>query len=147
MADNVTSREPRYVGFWMRVFASIIDTLILVVFIGLIAFAVYGTQYLRLHYDGKTTLFDFLVQVLLPALAVIVFWRYRGATPGKMLRKLQIVRADDYGEISIGMALLRYVGYFISAIALGLGFLSIIWDAEKRGWHDKIAGTRVIRVR
>jgi len=85
MADNVmTSREPRYVGFWMRVFASIIDSLILVVFIGLIAFAVYGMQYVRLSSQGKTLMFDLLVQGLLPALAVIVFWRYRGATPGKI---------------------------------------------------------------
>src|SRR2546427_9145120 len=77
----------------------------------------------------------------------IGFWSAGGATPGKMLMKLQIVRADDGGEISVGTALLRYVGYFISGIAVGLGFLWIIWDDKKQGWHDKIAGTRVIRVR
>ena len=46
--DTTVKREPQYVGFWKRVFASIIDTLILVVVIGLIAVAVYGMQYVRL---------------------------------------------------------------------------------------------------
>ena len=145
MADNVTSREPRYVGFWMRVFASIIDTLILVVFIGLIAFAVYGTQYLRLHYDGKTTLFDFLVQVLLPALAVIVFWRYRGATPGKMLISARIVDAKTLGTPSTGKLIGRYFAYIVSTIPILLGFLWIAFDKRKQGWHDKLAGTVVIQ--
>ena len=52
------------------------------------------------------------------------------------------VRDDAYW-----VALLRYVGYIVSGIAIGLGFLWIIWDDKKQGWHDKIASTKVIRVR
>jgi len=144
MADNVmTSREPRYVGFWMRVFASIIDTLILVVFIGLIAFAVYGMQYLRLSSDGKTVMFDLLVQWLLPALAVIVFWRYRGATPGKMLISAKIVDAETLGTPSTGQLIGRYFAYIVSCIFM-LGFIWVAFDKRKQGWHDKLAGTVVI---
>ena len=146
MADNVmTSREPRYVGFWMRVIASIIDTLILVVFIGLIAVAVYGMQYLRLSSEGKTVMFDLLVQGLLPALAVIVFWRYRGATPGKMLISAKIVDAGTLGTPSTGQLIGRYFAYIVSCIFM-LGFIWIAFDRRKQGWHDKLAGTVVINV-
>jgi uncharacterized RDD family membrane protein YckC len=144
MADKVmTSREPRYVGFWMRFFASIIDTLILVVFIGLIAFAVYGMQYVRLSSEGKTVMFDLLVQGLLPALAVIVFWRYRGATPGKMLISAKIVDAETLGTPSTGKLIGRYFAYIVSCIFM-LGFIWIAFDKRKQGWHDKLAGTVVI---
>jgi uncharacterized RDD family membrane protein YckC len=145
MADNVmTSREPRYVGFWMRVFASIIDSLILVVFIGLIAFAVYGMQYVRLSSEGKTLMFDLLVQGLLPALAVIVFWRYRSATPGKMLISAKIVDAETLGTPSTGQLIGRYFAYIVSCIFM-LGFIWIAFDKRKQGWHDKLAGTVVIQ--
>jgi uncharacterized RDD family membrane protein YckC len=143
MAETVTSREPQYVGFWMRVFATIIDTLILIAVIGLIAVAVYGTQYLRLYYDGKTALFDFLVQGVLPALAVIVFWRYRGATPGKMLISARIVDANTFGTPSTGKLVGRYFAYIVSCIFM-LGFIWIAFDKRKQGWHDKLAGTVVI---
>jgi len=145
MADNVmTSREPRYVGFWMRVFASIIDSLILVVFIGVIAFAIYGMQYVRLSSEGKTLMFDLLVQGLLPALAVIVFWRYRGATPGKMLISAKIVDAETLGTPSTGQLIGRYFAYIVSCIFM-LGFIWIAFDRRKQGWHDKLAGTVVIQ--
>jgi len=145
MADNVTtSRELRYVGFWMRVFASLIDTLILVVFIGLIALAVYGLQYVRLSSEGQTLMFDLLVQGLLPALAVIVFWRYRGATPGKMLISAKIVDAQTLGTPSTGQLIGRYFAYIVSCIFM-LGFIWIAFDRRKQGWHDKLAGTVVIR--
>src|SRR5882762_2468816 len=143
MADIVTSREPQYVGFWKRVFASIIDTLILVVVIGLIAVAVYGMQYVRLSSQGKTVMFDLLVQGLLPALAVVVFWRYRGATPGKMLISAKIVDAETFGTPSTGKLIGRYFAYIVSCIFM-LGFIWIAFDKRKQGWHDKLAGTVVI---
>jgi uncharacterized RDD family membrane protein YckC len=142
MAETVTSREPRYVGFWKRVFASIIDTLILVVVIGLIAVAVYGVQYVRLSSEGKTLMFDLLG--LLPALAVIVFWRYRGATPGKMLISAKIADADTLGTPSTGKLIGRYFAYIVSCIFM-LGFIWVAFDKRKQGWHDKLAGTVVIQ--
>jgi uncharacterized RDD family membrane protein YckC len=49
--------------------------------------------------------------------------------------------------MTFGLAFLRWVGYIISAVVLYLGFVWIAFDAKKQGWHDKIAGTVVIRVR
>jgi uncharacterized RDD family membrane protein YckC len=40
--------------------------------------------------------------------------------------------------------IIRYLGYYVSIFALGLGFLWVAWDDKKQGWHDKMAGTVVI---
>jgi uncharacterized RDD family membrane protein YckC len=143
MADIVTSRDPKYVGFWKRVLATLIDSLILVVFIGLIAIAFYGREYLRLSNEGKTVIFDLVVQGLLPALAVIFFWRYRSATPGKMLISAKIADADTFGTPSTGKLIGRYFAYILSCFFM-LGFIWVAFDKRKLGWHDKLAGTVVI---
>jgi uncharacterized RDD family membrane protein YckC len=142
MAD--TQRAPVYVGFWKRFLAFFIDSFIVAVVILGIALAVYGRNYMELSQGGKTLLFDLLVQVILPALAVILFWRYRGATPGKILLSMKIVDADTLGVPSTGKLVGRYFAYFVSMIPLFLGFLWIAFDKRKQGWHDKLAGTVVI---
>ena len=144
MADNVTSREPKYVGFWMRLFAFFIDSLILTVIIALILIAIFGRNYIQLSMQGKTLWADILFQVVLPALAAILFWRYRGATPGKMLISARIVDARTFGPPATGKLVGRYFAYLASIIPLFLGFLWIAFDKRKQGWHDKLAGTVVI---
>ncbi|MBI4337857.1 MAG: RDD family protein [Chloroflexi bacterium] len=69
----------------------------------------------------------------------------RGQTLGKMALGIKVV--DERGQVpGVGRAALREViGKFLSALALGLGFLWIAWDGKKQGWHDKIATTFVVR--
>lgn len=75
----------------------------------------------------------------------IAFWvKNDGRTPGKMAMKVKVVKGDG-SPITFGTALLRWIGTIISALPLGLGFFWIIWDSEKQGWHDKIAGTYVVK--
>jgi len=143
MTDNLTQREPRYAGFWKRLLAFFIDTLILVTVFVTIAIAIYGREYVRLASAGQTLLFDVLVQVVLPAVAAILFWRYRGATPGKMLVSARIVDAATLGAPSTGQLIGRYFAYIVSSIFM-LGFVWIAFDKRKQGWHDKLAGTVVI---
>jgi uncharacterized RDD family membrane protein YckC len=144
MADEPTSSEPRYAGFWRRLLAFLIDTLILSVVIGLILVAIYGRSYVELSAQGKTLWADILFQVVLPALAAILFWRYRGATPGKMLLSARIVDAGTFGPPSTGKLIGRYFAYLVSLIPIFLGFLWIAFDKRKQGWHDKLAGTVVV---
>ena len=144
MTESVAQPTPKYVGFWKRLLASFIDSVIVGVVILGIALAVYGRQYMALSQGGKTVLFDLLVQGILPALAVILFWRYRGATPGKMLLSMKIVDADTLRAPSTGKLIGRYFAYLVSMIPLFLGFLWIAFDKRKQGWHDKLAGTVVI---
>jgi uncharacterized RDD family membrane protein YckC len=76
---------------------------------------------------------------------LITFWAYRGATPGKMALGLRVVRQDGE-DVDVSVAALRFVGYMVSGIVLGLGFLWVVCDSNNEGWHDKIAKTRVIHV-
>jgi len=144
MADETVRVEPQYVGFWKRLFATLIDSLAMISVVVPIALAVYGTQYLQLNAAGKTLAFDWLMNGLL-VVAIIVFWRYRGATPGKMLVSAKIVDANTLGAPSTGKLVGRYFAYFVSTIPFCLGFLWIAFDKRKQGWHDKLAGTVVIR--
>jgi uncharacterized RDD family membrane protein YckC len=69
----------------------------------------------------------------------------RGATIGKKVFGMRVVTADGQ-NIGFGRSLLRHtVGYFVSGLFFGLGFLWIGFDPHKQGWHDKIAGTYVVR--
>lgn len=133
-----------YAGFWLRVLASVIDTILVSIVTVPILLAIYGRDYF-----DDTALFsgpaDVLVSYVLPAVAVILFWIARQATPGKMALSLKIVDADDFGPLSKGQAVGRYFGYYVSIFGLMLGFLWVAFDPRKQGWHDKLARTVVIR--
>jgi uncharacterized RDD family membrane protein YckC len=73
------------------------------------------------------------------------FWARRGATPGMKAMGLKVVRDADGGPISGGQAVLRLVGYWISGAVFYLGYIWILVDKRRRGWHDLIAGTVVIK--
>jgi uncharacterized RDD family membrane protein YckC len=86
-----------------------------------------------------------LLNYILPAVAVVIFWVYKSATPGKIVLKLTIVDAKTGGKPSVGQFIGRYLAYYISSIPLLLGILWVGIDKRKQGWHDKLAGTVVIR--
>ncbi len=136
-----------YVGFWPRVGASLIDSLLMMMVTMPILYAVYGREYFL--QNEQTSLVAGPVDVLLswvfPIVAVLIFWIKRSATPGKMLIRAKIVDAETLRPTTPGKLLLRYIGYYLSAIPLGLGFIWIGIDQRKQGWHDKIARTVVIR--
>jgi uncharacterized RDD family membrane protein YckC len=93
----------------------------------------------------STGFIDILVTWILPLVAVIWFWVAKQATPGKMLLSLRVVDAKTGGRLSVGQSLVRYVGYFVSTFPFCLGLIWVGIDSKKQGWHDKIAGTVVIR--
>jgi uncharacterized RDD family membrane protein YckC len=141
MTEEVERLE--YVGFWKRVGAAVIDTLLIVFITMPLLLAIYGKKYFA--YPGLIAgPADFLITWVLPAVAVIVFWVSAGATPGKMAMSARIVDAESGGAISVGQSVIRYLGYFVSMIPLFVGLIWVAFDARKQGWHDKIAGTVVI---
>ena len=127
------ARNVEYMGFWIRLPALLIDVILLVIAGLVIRFAL-----------GESTLTSVLSLAFNLGYAVILT-AWRGQTVGKMALGIQVVDRD--GNIpGIGAVLLReIVGKFLSGIALGLGYLWVAWDREKRGWHDHIAGTYVVR--
>jgi uncharacterized RDD family membrane protein YckC len=62
-----------------------------------------------------------------------------------MLLSLRIVDASTGGKMSVGQAIGRYFAYIPSMLVIFLGFFWIGWDSRKQGWHDKLAGTLVVR--
>jgi uncharacterized RDD family membrane protein YckC len=89
--------------------------------------------------------FGVLVEWILPALAVIVFWIAKQTTLGKMVISAKILDADSGKAPSTRQFIARYLAYYVSLIPLGLGFLWIAFDKRKQGWHDKLAATVAVR--
>lgn len=88
---------------------------------------------------------DFLLTYIFPVVATILFWFWKQATPGKMLLAAKIVDEKTGGEPSIEQYLIRYIGYVVSIVPLFLGVIWVAFDSKKQGWHDKMAGTVVVR--
>ncbi len=122
--------------------ASVIDMLILLIVVVPLLLAIYGRAYLQQM--GLAGFWDFVIQVVLPAVATVLFWRYRGATPGKMAVSARIVDATTGGPPSTARLIGRYFGYIVSTLPLFLGFIWIAIDRRKQGFHDKLANTVVV---
>lgn len=136
--------EPEYAGFWIRTGAAIIDSILVLIIIIPILSAIYGIDY---WFDQSIVkgFWDVMFNYILPAIAIIIFWTYKSATPGKMVLKLKIVDAKTGDQPSTGQLIGRYFGYYISTIPLLLGIIWVGIDKRKQGWHDKLAGTVVIK--
>lgn len=169
-----TTGEPRYGGFWIRFLAAILDGIVLSIVLTplyvLLGWWLFksvsgvisgiptsptaeeitrvqgqiGTSLLGL--TAKTTGFSFLGTLISWAYYVI-FTGAWGATLGKMALGVKVVNRD-LQKIGYGTAFLREViGKIVSSLIFLLGFLWIAFDPKKQGWHDKIAGTYVIKSR
>lgn len=73
------------------------------------------------------------------------FWAKSGQTPGMKLAMIKVVRDADGGPITMGQAILRLFGYWVSGLVFYLGYIWIFIDKRHRGWFDLIAGTIVIK--
>ena len=149
--------EPRYVGFWARFLAMFIDNIWVTIVLVLVVMGIFGQDFMAMmamppdaspeaiSMAAQGAAGSLLAQLLLPAALIVGFWVWKAATPGKMVISAKIVDAKTLGKPSTGQLIVRYIGYFISAFVFGLGFLWVAFDKRKQGWHDKIAGTLVIK--
>ena len=74
----------------------------------------------------------------------VALWTWKGTTVGGIICKVQVVRTDG-DPLNFTDALVRALGSIFSVAAAGLGWLWMLWDANRQTWHDKIAGTLVVR--
>lgn len=84
------------------------------------------------------------IWLLLLGIYGALMWRLRGTTVGGIIFNLRVVRLDGR-EIDWATSIVRALGCYLSAAAVGLGFIWIAIDPERQGWHDKIAGTVVVK--
>lgn len=128
-----------YAGFWRRVLASIIDSII--VSIPQVAIVLAAGWSLTDNSDPRPNLVGLVL-----AFAYMVYFHSsaRQATPGKMA--LGIVVTDiDGNRLSVGRAAGRYLATLLSAIILGIGFIMVAFTKNKQGLHDLIADTLVVQ--
>jgi uncharacterized RDD family membrane protein YckC len=114
-------------GFWVRMAALLLDVLLV------------GFVMSLLHPFGNTHL-------VVLAIYGAVMWKLRGTTVGGIVFDLHVVRLDGR-PIDWETAIVRALGCFLSLFVVFLGFIWIAFDHNNQAWHDKIAGTVVVRAK
>lgn len=134
MHNKIVEPARPYSGFWKRFLAYSIDSIIVnIIILSLGASISFGTG------SG----FSYFPGALIAAAYFIFFWLRDGQTLGNRLLAIKVVREGNQ-PLDISTGIIRYIGYLLSSVVFGLGFLWVIWDKKKQGWHDKIAKTLVI---
>jgi uncharacterized RDD family membrane protein YckC len=113
-------------GFWIRIAGLLLDLILLSVIAAI------------LTSGGKVAIFGMAVYAA-------VLWKLKGTTIGGVICGLKVVRLDNR-PIDWGTAIVRALGCFLSLVVFGLGFIWVAIDDDAQSWHDKIAGTTVVRV-
>jgi uncharacterized RDD family membrane protein YckC len=147
-------RSVRYGGFWIRAIALLIDGIIIGVATYPITFLIYAAFGVTLFNASRDVTpemlsrliagagFSFLINFAISLTYESWFWVNRGATPGKMIFGLQVLRPT--GErLTWGRAIGRVFGRWLSSLTLGIGYLIAAFDSEKRALHDFVCDTRV----
>jgi uncharacterized RDD family membrane protein YckC len=138
--DYVAQTRVRYASFGERLLATIVDGFILAIPSMMISVVAQRSESV-----GLTCLLQ-LINLGLGLAYSVVFLGAMGRTPGKLFLGLHVTGPDNsLGGLGYGRALLRYIGYIPSTLALFLGYLWMLWDPEKQAWHDKIAETHVVK--
>ena len=139
-------KETVYVGFWLRLFAIFVDIFLVgLVYVGLEAL-LFGIEF-DPHKQTEMGFVSASVELfswVITFFYFFLFWVFAQRTPGKMLIGARIVDARTGGRPTAGKFFLRLIGYQFSAFFF-LGYLWVIWDKRKQGWHDKFGDTVVVR--
>jgi uncharacterized RDD family membrane protein YckC len=132
--DADTPEHATPAGFWPRMAALAVDVVLVAIISNMLNFNMF-------NFGGV------LEHSLLLSLAIYgaVMWKFKGSTVGGIVFHLQVQRIDGR-ELDWPTTVVRALSCFLSLMALGLGFIWIAIDSEKQAWHDKIAGTRVVRL-
>jgi uncharacterized RDD family membrane protein YckC len=146
-----TPDAARYAGLWIRVFANALDGLALA---AISQAAWYGRElwfmfsversFIGSVSTGGVGPFEAVASVLLPVVLVVGFWIFKGATPGKMICGLRIVDEATGGRPTAWQCIGRYFTALV-AVLCGIGYLWIVIDPRRQGWHDKLVRTLVVR--
>jgi uncharacterized RDD family membrane protein YckC len=131
-SDYGDASGPR-AGFWRRFAAAFIDGVILAIVNVILSVALKGA--------GN----------VLALVVTIVYFTYfegsrRGQTPGKSALGIRVISFDGSGSIGYGRAFIRWIGRYVSAIPIFLGYFWMLWDRENQCWHDKFASDVVVPV-
>jgi uncharacterized RDD family membrane protein YckC len=139
-------KDMDYAGFWIRSGAAFVDYLLIMLIALPLLAHIHGWSIINTEPTGLIAVSaEIAISWFLPAAAVIIFWITSQATPGKMAVSVKIVDAVTGNAPSPRQMVRRYFAYYLAVMPLGLGILWILLDKRKQGWHDKMAGTVVVR--
>lgn len=135
------SHKYEYAGFWIRLGASIIDNIIIMVALVPIGMLMGWNS---MYSSEMTSTADLLWQILIAAFCVFCWVKFAG-TPGKRLLRLKVLDERTGENVTVGQGIIRYIGYFPAILVLFIGLIWVAFDSKKQGWHDKMAKTVVVR--
>lgn len=126
-------------GFFPRSAAFVVDTVI-------VAAVAYATLKIALFAAGGGSHTEYLYPALfvLASTYFIFLHALSGRTIGKMLMKIRVINSEGE-DVGVWDSFIRWVGYFISAVVMLAGFFWAAFDSEGQAWHDKMAGTYVVK--
>jgi uncharacterized RDD family membrane protein YckC len=131
MYGESVARSTQRAGFWIRFAAALIDGIVVGIIAGVLAGVVHAGRPLS---------------TLVSLVYLVAFFGHpRGQTPGFMATGLRVVSLAEGGPIGYSRAAIRWLVGLVSGVVILLGYLWMIWDPEKQTWHDKAAGSIVIR--
>lgn len=146
--QKLNHQQVQYAGFWRRSLAFSLDLLLISIITSALLTSLFGyDRLMQLPQASQLSPQDWgvlLLEQLLPALWTIGFWLLWMATPGKLLLDSQVLDADSLQRARPRQLIMRYFGYILSILPLGLGFIWIAFNKRKQGWHDKLSNTVVI---
>lgn len=121
------------VGFWLRLCASFLDFILVAIVVSMLSKVLHGLSAV----SGNVPFWF--------AVYCVIMWATKGTTIGGIICGLKLVRLDDR-PVDWGVALVRALAGFLSLAIAGLGFIWVAFDDDRQSWHDKIAGTTIVRV-
>ena len=130
-----------FASWWSRFFGYMIDSFILGLVIGTPS-ALLSAAFA----DPEDALLPLGLIVLVGLFGYFTFFwtRQRGQTLGQKIVGVRVVRIDGQ-PMTVGKSIIRVFGFWVNGLVLYLGWLWPLWDDQKQGWHDKMAGTIVVR--
>jgi uncharacterized RDD family membrane protein YckC len=145
--DKKEGVVPNLAGIGQRMASYLMDLVVLsIIYIALVFLFDLPAEDWSLAWSGLPS--DYPPIYLLMAAIHLGYHTYffgAGQTPGMRLLEIKLVRADGIEPIGLRRGFLRWVGMEISGVVLFLGYLWILIDRRRQGWHDKIAGTYVVK--
>ena len=133
-------------GFVTRLLAMSVDIAVVVVAILAASSVTQIVSLLFPHLPGLTEVLQVVIGAVvsvIPAAYFMVAVAVTGRTVGKGLMGIHVVGRDG-GRLSTTRSVVRTLGYIVSLVPVGAGFWAVLIDADRRGWHDHLAGSRVV---
>ncbi len=149
MTITVTKTSIQYAGFWRRLVALFLDSILFLILSAPFMFLLIGHDYFFWLAGNEEQLknssaLPFYFHQLVFFILLFCFWSLMSTSPGKLLMGCHIVDAKSLGPVSRQQAIIRLAGYFVSALPVYLGFAWAAVDKRKQALHDKLANTLVL---